>query len=194
MLLLLLLSGWRCFATDTTAIPIRSMTVPRIAGYKIRMTEEALIQDLRNAGLRCERYDITSGRYFYDTSWLSLNRKREERVTNEHYWQVYGLTDGVDTIPRLEFMVSVRDVDERRVEAFYPRTIYSRYAPWGVASVEPWTPKPPPASTEKHTREQRHAERKAHDRRWRAYRERHRRYTRLIRRQFVKKFVKPAKK
>ncbi|GAA4460052.1 hypothetical protein GCM10023093_02090 [Nemorincola caseinilytica] len=167
----------KAYAYDSTGRAIKVMTLPRVRGYKVNMTEDQFIASVRAAGLRCTRAHISYGNYYYDTSSLALAHTKDEHIAIQYYWRIQGITNGKDTIPLLD--ISFSDANGiRRVEPFLPR----RYGYAFYGFVEPATAT------------QQAMSRKEYRRQNKEYRLLRRRYDRLVRTHFVNVFCTSPKK
>lgn len=158
--------------SDSLQPMIRSMTLPRATGYNARFTIDELLANLNKAGLRYVRDSISHGNYYFDTSSLSWSDKQYVRARKEYYYRVFDVTYKGDTLKELLFQL-IAGSGNCHVEAFYPRS-FMYGLPFALVDKTP-----EPASSKAEAREW-----------WKRYRKEDRRYTRMLRRYFVKRFIK----
>jgi hypothetical protein len=157
---------------DSSQPMIRSMTLPRVTGYNARFTIDELLANLNKAGLHYVRDSISYGNYYFDTSSLSWSDKQNVRSRKEYYYRVFDVTYKGDTLKELLFQL-IAGSGNCHVEAFYPRSFM-----YGLPSaLRDKTPEP--AGSKAEAKEW-----------WKQYRRQDRRYTRMLRRYFVKRFIK----
>lgn len=146
--------------------------LPRMNGYQLHCSHEVFLERLRYAGLTIVPDSITFSRYYYDTSVWAGQRTAEEKGQRVYYWRMLRFGYGKDTIPVVNLYFNNLSTDEAIVSS-YTFKYFSRYGQ--RSNTEP---------------AKQHESNKARRERWAAYRKKQRCYTRILRREFVRKYIK----
>jgi hypothetical protein len=150
----------------------RVVSLPRPNGYQLHCSQHVFLDRLSKAGLTVVPDSITYSRYFYDTSAWAVNRTVQEKGKRVYYWRMLGFSIGQDTIPVVNLFFDTYAPDKVKVSSYK-----SDYFPMsgGAGDAQP--------DIQKESNKVRRA-------RWAVYRKTHRRYTRILRKEFVHKYIK----
>ena len=146
--------------------------LPGMNGYQLHCSQQAFLERLRKAGITVVPDSITFSRYYYDTSVWVGKRTVEEKEQRVYYWRMLRFGYGKDTIPVVNLYFNNPSTDEAIVSSY----TFGYFPRYGQTST-----------TEAAKKQESN---KARRERWAAYRKTQRRYTRLLRREFVRKYIK----
>ncbi len=153
--------------TDPMVVPL-----PRMHGYQLHCSQEVFLERLQHAGLTLVPDSITFSRYYYDTSVWAGQRTVEEKGQRVYYWRMLRFGYGKDTIPVVNLFFNNPSTYEAMVSSYTFR-YFPRYGQ---------------TSTTVAAKQQ--ESNKALRKRWAAYRKKRRHYTRILRKEFVSKYIK----
>ena len=150
-----------------------TVSLPRLNGYKLHCSQQVFLERLHHAGLTIVPDSLTYSRYFYDTSVWAGQRTVEEKRQRVYYWRMLRFGYGQDTIPVVNLYFDTAYAPDNATVSSYPHIHIPIYS--SMNSDEP--------ATQKENKKQQRA-------RWATYRKTHRRYTRMLRKEFVHKYIK----